>query len=64
MAGSLEEEIKALEQHLRELAAHTDDDFAERYQVRRSPRPKGLYWQLRGIAGSVLRWFQARWPWR
>ena len=25
---------------------------------------KGLYWQLRGVVGTVLRWFQARWPWR
>ena len=64
MASSLKEEVKALEQHLRKLAAHTDDELAARYLIKRSPRPKGLYWQLRGIVGSVLRWFQAWWPWR
>jgi len=64
MAAGLEEEIKALERHLRELAAHKDDELAERYTIKRSPRPKGLYWQLRGVVGTVLRWFQARWPWR
>ena len=64
MPASLKEEIKALEQHLRELAAHTDDELAERYLIKRSPRPEGLYWQLRGVVGTVLRWFQARWPWR
>jgi hypothetical protein len=64
MAGSLQDEIKSLERYLRELAAHADDEFSARYLIKRSPRPKGLYWQLRGAAGTVLRWFQARWPWR
>jgi hypothetical protein len=64
MAASLKEEIKALERNLRELAARKDDELAERYLIKRSPRPKGLYWQLRGVAGTVLRWFQARSPWR
>jgi hypothetical protein len=64
MAANLKEEIKALEQHLRELAAHTDDELATRYLIKRSPWPKGLYWRLRGIVGSVLRWLQAMWPWR
>ena len=64
MPASLKEEIKALERHLRELAAHTDDELTERYLIKRSPRPEGLYWQLRGVVGTVLRWFQARWPWR
>ena len=64
MASCLKEEIKALERHLRELAAHTDDELAARYLIKRSPRPKGLYWQLRGIVGSILRWLEARWPWR
>jgi hypothetical protein len=64
MAGSLKEEIKSLERYLRELAAHNDDELSARYLIKRSPRPKGLYWQLRGAVGTVLRWFQARWPWR
>ena len=64
MAGTLEEEIESLERYLRELAAHDDEELSARYLIRRSPRPKGLYWQLRGAVGSVLRWFQARWPWR
>ena len=64
MAGSFKEEVKALERHLRELAAHTDDEVAARYQIKRSPRPVGLYWQLRGIVGTTLRWLEARWPWR
>jgi hypothetical protein len=64
MAANFKEEIEALEQHLRELAAHTDDELATRYLIKRSPRPKGLYWQLRGVAGTVLRWCQGSWPWR
>ena len=64
MDASLKEEINALERHLRELAAHTDDELVERYLIKRSPRPKGIYWQLRGMVGTVLRWFQAKWPWR
>ena len=64
MAVSLKEEINALERHLRELAAHNDDELAARYLIKRSPRPKGLYWQLRGIVGSIVRWLEARWPWR
>ncbi len=64
MSGSLREEIKALERHLRELAAYPDDEVATRYLIKRSPRPVGLYWQLRGIVGSILRWLEARWPWR
>jgi hypothetical protein len=64
MAGSLKEEIKSLERDLRELAAHNDDELSARYLIRRSPRPKGLYRQLRVAVGTVLRWLQARWPWR
>jgi hypothetical protein len=64
MIRSLKQEIRALEQHLGELAAQSDDELTERYLFKRSPRPKGLYWQLRGVVGSVLRWLQARWPWQ
>jgi hypothetical protein len=64
MLGSVKEESNALELHLRELAACPDDELAERYQIKRSPRPLGLYWQLRGIVGSILRWLEGRWPWK
>jgi len=64
MGVSFNEEIKALEQHLRELAAYPDDEAAARYQIKRSPRPVGLYWQLRGIVGTSLRWLKAKWPWQ
>jgi hypothetical protein len=64
MVTSLKEEIEALERHLSELAAHSDDELTERYRFKRSPRPPGLYWQLRGLVGRTLRWLEARSPWR
>lgn len=64
MAATLKEEVKALERRLRRLAAQKDDELAERYVIKRSPRPKGLYWQLRGFVGTIVRWIEARWPWR
>ncbi len=64
MTASLKKEIEALQQLLRELAFHTDDELTARYQIKRSPRPVGLYWQLRGMVGWMLRWLEARWPWR
>jgi hypothetical protein len=64
MAENFEDEVKALERYLRALATQTDNELTERYLIKRSPRPQGLYWQLRGVVGTVLRWFQARWPWR
>ena len=64
MSATLKDEIKALERRLRRLAALTDDELAERYVIKRSPRPEGLYWQLRGIVGTIVRWLEARWPWR
>jgi hypothetical protein len=63
MAENFEDEVKALERYLRALATQTDNELTERYLIKRSPRPQGLYWQLRGVVGTVLRWFQARWPW-
>jgi len=64
MAASLKEEIEALQRHLSELASHTDDGLTARYQIKRRPRSVGFYWQLRGMVGSVLRWLEARSPWR
>jgi hypothetical protein len=64
MAQKVKEEIRALEEYLRKLAAQPDDELAERYVIKRSPRPEGLYWQLRRIVGAIVFWFAARWPWR
>lgn len=64
MIGNLKEEIETLQQHLRELASHTDDEFIARYRIKGTPRPPGLYWQLRKVAGWILRWLRARSPWR
>ena len=50
----LAEELGTLRRHLDELARENDDDL-KRYQLKRSPRPPGLYWQLRWVVGRVLR---------
>jgi hypothetical protein len=63
MAASLNEEIEALQLHLSKLASYTDDKLTDLYQMKRAPRPVGLYWQLRWVVGIVLRWLEARWPW-
>ena len=64
MAESLKQEIQALQQYLKELADKPDEELSDRYQIVRSPRPPGLYWQLRRMAGIVIRWLEARSPWR
>ena len=64
MVPNLKEEIEALQQHLGELASHPDDEFTARYLIKRRLKSVGLYWQLRGMVGSVLRWLEARSPWR
>jgi len=64
MSVIIKEEIEALQLYLHELASYTDDELTERYVIKRSPRPVGLYWQLRGLVGRVLRWLEARSPWR
>lgn len=52
------DELRTLRRHLDDLARARDDDL-KRYQLRRPPRPPGLYWQLRWIAGCVLRWLES-----
>jgi hypothetical protein len=54
---SLRLETDSLRSHLNELACSREDDAAlsARYTLRRSPRPVGLYWQLRWLAGQLLR---------
>lgn len=64
MAANLNEEIKALRRYLRKLASHSDDDLVARYQIKRAPRPTGLYWRLRGLAAAVVRGLIAKSPWR
>ena len=57
-AEGLAEEVASLRRYLDVLAREEDDDLA-RYQLRKSPRPPGLYWQLRWIVGCVLRWLES-----
>ena len=61
---SIKDEIRRLESHLQELAAETDDSLLARYEIKRAPRPKGLYWQLRGMAARIVRQAIAQSPWR
>jgi hypothetical protein len=57
---SLGDDIEALRRHLDNLAEAPDEEFLERYTLRRPPRPPGLYWQLRWLAGRILRWFESK----
>ena len=64
----IRDEIEALRKHLDDLAGYSDVDLA-RYELIHPPRPPGLYWQLRWLAGRFLRWLEAkglkyrdRWP--
>lgn len=65
---TLGDDIEALRQHLEDLAVYSDDELA-RYELSRPSKPPGFYWQLRWLAGRILRWFEAmglkqtdRWP--
>jgi hypothetical protein len=53
--------MEALRSHVDELArARNDDDpLTTRYALRRPPLPPGLYWQLRWLAGRIVRWLEA-----
>ena len=50
-------ETESLRSRLKELACPREEDAAlsARYTLRTSPRPVGLYWQLRWLAGQLLR---------
>lgn len=54
---TLRAEIEALKNHLDELGrpCAEDESFTLRYALRRPPLPRGLYWQLRWVAGRVVR---------
>jgi hypothetical protein len=56
---SLRAEMEALREHLDHLASTADDSLTTRYALRRPPRPPGFYWQLRWLAGRILRWLEA-----
>lgn len=56
---SLRAEMEALRVHLDDLASIADDSLTTRYALRRRPLPPGLYWQLRWLAGRILRWLEA-----
>lgn len=57
---SLSGEIAALQQHLEELARAPDEELVARYTMQRPQRPPGFYWQLRWLAGRVLRWLASQ----
>ena len=57
---SLGDDIEALRRHLDDLAEARDEALLERYTLQRPPRPPGLYWQLRWLAGRILRWFESK----
>lgn len=57
-----------LRRQLDDLAADVEDEFLERYELKRPPAPPGLYWKARWVVGKSLRWLQTtgiRWsePW-
>jgi hypothetical protein len=56
---SLRAEMEALRGHLDDLARTADDSLTKRYTLRRPPLPPGLYWQLRWLAGRILRGLEA-----
>lgn len=53
------DKIAALQQQLDALARVPDPDLDGRYVMQRPPRPAGLYWQSRWLAGRMLRWLQS-----
>ena len=64
MDQSLKEETASLRRRLGELASQPDEELAERYVIKGLPRPPGLYWRLRGLAGYIIRRLIALTPWR
>ena len=61
---SLDEETDVLQRKLRELASNADSELTGRYLLERPPMPPGIYWRLRWLAGSLLRWLQEHGVWR
>jgi hypothetical protein len=48
-----------MRRYLVDLADTADDQLTTRYALRRPPLPPGLYWQLRWLAGRIVRWLEA-----
>ena len=61
---SVVEEFEALRKHLCRLAGEADDDLTSKYELQRPPKPPGLYWQFRWLAGRLVRWLQSKKIWR
>ena len=53
-----ESETQSLRRQLDEMALVPDHDLVERYAMHQPSRPPGLYWQLRWLAGRILRWIR------
>jgi hypothetical protein len=51
--------MTTLRERLDDLASQPDESFTKRYVLRRPHLPSGFYWQLRWLAGRVLRGLQA-----
>lgn len=55
---SPKQDIERLRRQLDELAEAGDDDL-DRYALRHPRLPPGFYWQVRWLAGRVLRWLES-----
>jgi hypothetical protein len=53
------ENKSALRQRLDELARLPNDALETVYAMQQPRRPPGVYWQLRWLAGRILRWLQS-----
>lgn len=56
----MQDEILALQQQLREHSLTRDEALESRYTMQRPTRPPGLVWQLRWLAGRVVRWLNSK----
>jgi hypothetical protein len=52
---SLVDDVSALQHYLVELGRIPDEKLEVRYAMQKPRRPSGFYWQLRWLAGRVLR---------
>ena len=52
---SLVDDVSALQHYLEELGQIPDEKLEARYAMQKPRRPSGFYWQLRWLAGRVLR---------
>lgn len=56
----IEDEIAALKRHLSMLSVEGDPVLADRYTMQTPQRPPGLIWQMRWLAGRLLRWLNSK----